>query len=534
MRKKRWTPVMGGALAGMLLIAGCQPVGKIDVAQIIANNASVKSMEGKQLIALEITPDPSDSIPADQQLFMDLFGTMKLNMTEVKAKSPLEVSVKGNFEYKKGSIPFQLTMKSQQEFLLWFEGAKKPILIKNNMDAMKESGEKLQKVMIEQMEQMQLRAVESAPKLVAALLGAAPNPKTISVQEAAQTIQGESLMLNNIHAEIYGHELIDLFKGFVTNLLSDEKALKEIIGVFYDIYAPMIEEIAKQAEEEELTGDGSSQVEMMLPFLKNKTLAVEFVYTMISEQLKKVMKDFDASFEQFRESESGKKLSEALNDKQVLKVDLYADGKQQIRKSNTELLLTMPEEDKSGVKQIKVTMAEERWNINQPVTLHTIDTKDGVVDISQSMGDVNASKLLASLDPKSTVYQLLKNDLKITKKEINMLMDDSSFSAASTKPYNDQGTVMVPLRFVSEQLDADVSWNDAAKQVTITDPLTGKVIVLTIDSTEATVNGSSRTLEKAAILVEGSTFVPVRFVSENLDAKVEWDQNMNMVKITRD
>ncbi|UUZ89853.1 copper amine oxidase N-terminal domain-containing protein [Paenibacillus sp. P25] len=79
-----------------------------------------------------------------------------------------------------------------------------------------------------------------------------------------------------------------------------------------------------------------------------------------------------------------------------------------------------------------------------------------------------------------------------------------------------------------------MSWDAAAKQVTIIDPLSGNKLQLTIGSTDASVNGQTVKLEKPVALVNGTTYVPVRFVTESFGAKVQWDGELQMVTITRD
>lgn len=128
----------------------------------------------------------------------------------------------------------------------------------------------------------------------------------------------------------------------------------------------------------------------------------------------------------------------------------------------------------------------------------------------------------------------MKDELNITKKEVNLTVSSEDSIIPGLTPFNDQGTVMVPARFVAEQLDADVEWDAAKQQVTITDPLSGNVTVLTINSTQASVNGQLQTLEKAAVIVDGSTYIPVRFVAESMNAKVGWTQETQTVGIVRE
>lgn len=88
-------------------------------------------------------------------------------------------------------------------------------------------------------------------------------------------------------------------------------------------------------------------------------------------------------------------------------------------------------------------------------------------------------------------------------------------------PYIANGRTMVPVRFVSEALGAQVSWDNITKTVKIT---TDKVIELKIGSTEARIDGDSITLDAPAEIAGGRTMVPLRFVSEALGAQVLWHQ----------
>ncbi len=92
--------------------------------------------------------------------------------------------------------------------------------------------------------------------------------------------------------------------------------------------------------------------------------------------------------------------------------------------------------------------------------------------------------------------------------------------------------VMVPVRKIFESLGSKVEWNGAAK--TVTGSGGNKNISLTIGSDIAYVNGSKIQLETAPFIQEGTTFVPLRFVSENLGADVQWDGNLRRVTLTSD
>lgn len=86
------------------------------------------------------------------------------------------------------------------------------------------------------------------------------------------------------------------------------------------------------------------------------------------------------------------------------------------------------------------------------------------------------------------------------------------------------GSTFIPLRGVFENVGATVSWNDSDKLITIVKDAT--TIKLQIGNKTAYVDGKPFTLETAPFISpEGSTYVPLRFISETIGAKVGWDQN---------
>lgn len=90
---------------------------------------------------------------------------------------------------------------------------------------------------------------------------------------------------------------------------------------------------------------------------------------------------------------------------------------------------------------------------------------------------------------------------------------------------------VVPVRVIGEALGAQVDWDGETRQVTIT--RRGEVVVLTIDSTEALVNGRPVTLSVAAQIIDDRTMVPLRFVGEAFGDTVDWDGETRTVRIYR-
>ncbi len=76
------------------------------------------------------------------------------------------------------------------------------------------------------------------------------------------------------------------------------------------------------------------------------------------------------------------------------------------------------------------------------------------------------------------------------------------------------GTTFVPVRVISESFGKETKWNEATQQVTIED------IVLTINNATATEGAKSLKLSEAPYIENGVTYVPLRFIAENLDKEV--------------
>ena len=103
------------------------------------------------------------------------------------------------------------------------------------------------------------------------------------------------------------------------------------------------------------------------------------------------------------------------------------------------------------------------------------------------------------------------------------LLDDGTVTEKTLEaaPFvNDQWRTMVPIRAISAAFKAEIGWEGTRQEVTIRQ--NGTEILLYIDSTTALVNGAEITLDSAPVIIEGRTFVPLRFVSEVLSYNVNY------------
>lgn len=99
-----------------------------------------------------------------------------------------------------------------------------------------------------------------------------------------------------------------------------------------------------------------------------------------------------------------------------------------------------------------------------------------------------------------------------------------------TAPYTVNDRTMVPVRIISENFNANVLWDEVEQKVTVTQ--VDNVIVFVLGSDTAYVNGEPVQLDAAANELNGRTMIPLRFVSENLNYDVTYVDATEQVLIT--
>jgi|GEM_PF-5905873 len=107
---------------------------------------------------------------------------------------------------------------------------------------------------------------------------------------------------------------------------------------------------------------------------------------------------------------------------------------------------------------------------------------------------------------------------------------DGAEIAFDVPPYvNSDDRTMVPVRFISESLGADVRWNNADRAIIVEND--SDLIIMTADTEKVMVNGEAYFMDTAAVVKNGRTMVPLRFISECLGAEVRWDDATHTVDI---
>ena len=134
------------------------------------------------------------------------------------------------------------------------------------------------------------------------------------------------------------------------------------------------------------------------------------------------------------------------------------------------------------------------------------------------------------------------NENKESSNTIVLTIDEHDALVYGTTKTNDvapkvvNDRTMLPARFVAENLGAKVEWDGEKQLVTITGKTEKQedvIILITIGSDYAKVNGEDVKLDSPAFVENDRTYTPIRFISENLGATVEWNETEQTVTIQR-
>ncbi|HIB64000.1 MAG TPA: copper amine oxidase N-terminal domain-containing protein, partial [Phycisphaerales bacterium] len=92
------------------------------------------------------------------------------------------------------------------------------------------------------------------------------------------------------------------------------------------------------------------------------------------------------------------------------------------------------------------------------------------------------------------------------------------------------GRLLVPLRGIFEALKADVVYDGATRSIQATKG--SRVVQLQLGSRTAVIDGRTLFLDVPADTIGGRTMVPLRFVSEALGADVKWEGSTKTVRLS--
>lgn len=169
---------------------------------------------------------------------------------------------------------------------------------------------------------------------------------------------------------------------------------------------------------------------------------------------------------------------------------------------------------------------------------------------------VGAAPLTASA-PLSASAATAASTVKVQSMDVKMIFDGVSIQPPAgqyTFIYNN--STYVPLRFMSYALQKSVSWDNQNKKVTVAEPASSELVVIkeylmnAANATTTSTSNKSIGLTKvnasyvfigiakalptgqSSFILNGSIYVPLRFISESVGHNITWDQKTKTVTAT--
>ncbi len=161
--------------------------------------------------------------------------------------------------------------------------------------------------------------------------------------------------------------------------------------------------------------------------------------------------------------------------------------------------------------------------------IEVLETIPNLREVSLANNPLNeqALQVVKKLENNGVIVDLDNKD-ETQSEEIQVSLDAEPV-AFDVPPFIKNGSTMVPFRDLFEKLGLKVTWIEDTQ--TIIGEKEGTTIRMQVGQQSADVNGKPISLAVPPTVVSGSTFVPLRFLAESLDAKVEWDDSRKLAII---
>jgi hypothetical protein len=113
---------------------------------------------------------------------------------------------------------------------------------------------------------------------------------------------------------------------------------------------------------------------------------------------------------------------------------------------------------------------------------------------------------------------------------LRIVVDGERLYFPDAQPFIDSnGRTQTPARFIGEELGATVTWDGTAQKATFVKD--SKKLILYIGKKEYELDGNKLQMDTAALLQDGRTFVPARYVAEAFGSTVRWDSAVRTVYV---
>ena len=189
------------------------------------------------------------------------------------------------------------------------------------------------------------------------------------------------------------------------------------------------------------------------------------------------------------------------------------NAKELVKKIERRLVDVMPGEIYFGEKELE-----------EAEKLEIIEKIKNTINLYEQIVSIEGNEVIMQR------YEELGKLLRFIEDGVNVYVNGNKpMFDEEVQPYIEDARTLMPYRAVAESLGAKVDWNDELKKVTVEKDDTK--IELVIGQKIAYINGEVYELDVAPTIKNSRTVVPLRFVSESLNAQVDWIEEGKVVVI---
>lgn len=102
---------------------------------------------------------------------------------------------------------------------------------------------------------------------------------------------------------------------------------------------------------------------------------------------------------------------------------------------------------------------------------------------------------------------------------------------SETAPIIQDNRTLVSVRAIIEAMGGSVNWNEQNKEITLS--VDNNIIKLTIDTMTAYLNDKKYTIDTPPVIINSRIMLPIRFIAENFEFDVDWNEANQKITITK-
>jgi hypothetical protein len=465
---------LGFTLCTMLLviIVGCQSVGGLNLNEMLLKQIDVTQQEQSQLLEIEVELN-EQLLSEDESEFtelMKIIEKLSLNIKHSKLDDKGNFWMTGEFSFYKGVIPFTVQTDSKA-VRIDLEGASRPLIIEMDSLGASSLSELIPGLDMSVGSEDQQVLMDSVRKLIrnvgSYFVKGLPNPSTLSVSRMMEPINGVTISLNKVHAELNGEQLGELVSVYLDNLISDEEGFRAMLAHVVQWIVELPPELQALFGDAEIFEEGFD--------------ANAFVEEGVAELFPLLVE----AKEELAAARKGEEWNEIFDKGITMVADVYVDDSLHVRKSVMELVIAPAAflKEDSPVRKITIRSSGEMWSVNGDVEIPALEIPLNGLNVEQ-LDRLKPYQIVSLFDESSVIYDILKNDFKL---------DDQVFYLSSEwgVPFfiDDHEEIFVPVRSTMVNFDVETTFNFNTEEIQFYDDATRQGIRLQVGSSTAYVNG---------------------------------------------